>query len=92
MIKFHIHPFIQQNWNEGNILDQIKGIYQITVAYIILKVNYFMFPPDIRNEIRTYLLLPLILNMVLDVLSNGKWKKKRHMDWKGRNNSHSQIT
>ena len=45
------------------------------------------------NEIRTYLLLPLILNIVLDVLSNAKGKKKRHMDWKGRNNSHySQIT
>lgn len=45
-----------------------------------------MFPPEIRNETRTYLLLPPIFNMILDAPANAvKEKKKRHIDQKGRN-------
>ena len=40
-----------------------------------------MFPPDIKNEIKTYLLIPLVLNVALDALTNTvKGKKKRHVN------------
>lgn len=50
----------------------------------MLKVKYLMFP-NIKNEIRTYLLIPLVLNVALDALTNtAKGEKKRHMNWEGR--------
>ena len=45
-----------------------------------------MFPPDVSNETRTYLLLPLVFNLLLDAPANAiKEKNKRHIDQKGRN-------
>ena len=52
-----------------------------------------MFPPDIKNEIKTYLLIQLVLNVALDALTNTvKEKKKRHVNWEGRNDSHNSQT
>ena len=69
---------------EGNFLNLRKGIYENPTANIILnceRLNPFSLRSGIRQD---YLLLPLLFNIVLEVLV-----RAASPDWEGRSNDFS---
>ena len=78
---------LQKVGTEGNYLNIIKALYNKPTANIILKGEKLEAFPRRSGTRPGYPLLPLLFNIVLEVLATAirQERNKRNPNWKGRN-------